>query len=345
MYNGKDLEVKKELVTAICKELTAHFGEDVGRYGHKIAYTYEDGFGAGLMYLPVENLKKLAAFEIPENVSFGTVYQAWGREGALRFKPYSDHNKNNPSLVLRHDRYLHMFRGYRFQVSGSVDGDGDHGGSSYRTDFMTTSVYDAKVLSKGLVGYMLWWATYIDAGFQFRNFQECFKADVNTLEKFLHESMEYWGCSFDYHWSDVATFLEYGTTPIDVCNRKVYQITDDGRHVAAYLAIGKKTIQVQTADSTITLTLPELITGSGYDPDDMDDMDDLVSEKHVLESNHYLEMLVVMLLKLSGIHISFINWYALSGSKSIKWMRPINSPNVTNVENLNAIYGVEPDEY
>ena len=47
-------------------------------------------------------------------------------------------------------------------------------------------------------------------------------------------------------------------TPIDVNARKMYQLTDDGVTVAAYLAIGKETVQVQTVEKTLTFTFPNL---------------------------------------------------------------------------------------
>lgn len=345
MYNGKDKEVKKELVNTICRELSRCFGEDTDQFGHKVPYSPERGFGAGLMYLPLENLEAMRDCKISDDAKFGDVYQAWGRAGALRFKPYAVRDEDSVSLVLRHNRFLHMFRGYYFQASGTTSGDGDFGHGSYRTDFLTTAGWNCEIINKGLIAYMLWWAAYIDVGFQYRNFQDCFEDDIATVEEFLHNSIrDYYG-AFQYHWSDIASMITTSNEPIDSNARRVYQLTDDGKSVLTYLAIGKKTIQVQTAKQTLTLEIPDLLTGSGYSRDKEDDMEAVESEVEILESNHYLEMLAVMLLKLANIHISFINWYSLRPAKETDYMRPINAPDVINVESLNEIYKAVPDEF
>ena len=79
-----------------------------------------------------------------------------------------------------------------------------------------------------LMSYILWWAAYIDVGFQFNNFMESFENDRQTLEDFLHESMSFWRRETQYHWSDVEDCIKVDKTPIDVNARKMYQLTDDG---------------------------------------------------------------------------------------------------------------------
>ena len=49
-----------------------------------------------------------------------------------------------------------MFRGYHFQASNTVQGIGDAGSGSYRTDFLMYRVFPC------LMSYILWWAAYID---------------------------------------------------------------------------------------------------------------------------------------------------------------------------------------
>ena len=122
----------------------------------------------------------------------------------------------------------------------------------------------------------------------------------------------------------------------------MYQLDDKG--LIAYLAIGKKSVQVETADNVlVTIKVPELSLGTDSNLDDEDDRIDFEVDVEMLENNHYLEMLAVMALKLAGIHISFMNFYPLKGR--MKTMRPINAPGVISVMDLNDIYNCTPDEF
>ena len=338
MYNSK---TKQELINKIYEKLDTMGVVESGEFFEEM-FNIDKDSTCGLMFMPMESLKKLAECPIDKCTHFRDVYQAWGKYGALKFTPYEVDSKDNPSLILRHNRFLHMFRGYRFQASGTLDGIGDCGSSSYRTNFLTQARYYNHVLYNGLISYMLWWAALIDVGFRFDNFVEAFNKDVTPIEKFLSDSIKYCGGPEGYSWVDVEKYITIGTGNIDTSERKMYQLNDKG--LIAYLAIGKKSIQVETADNfLVTIKVPELNLGTDYDLEDEDDRDDFESEVEILENNHYLEMLAVMALKLAGIHISFMNFYPLKGR--MKTMRPINEPGVINVKNLNDIYNCTPDEF
>lgn len=335
-------KTKKELVTEVCERLNKKGFKDYDQFGCYRDFEPDDNLGQGLTYLPLENLIKLHNCSIDDYKEFKEVYQAWGRCGALRFTPYEVDEDDNPSLVLRHDRFLHMFRGYHFQASVTVEGIGDCGSGSYRTNFLVRNSHYQRIMRKGLISYLLWWAALIDVGFRFDNFIEAFNKDKAPIEKFLSDCMQFWGGPSNYKWEDIEPYITIGVGNIDIMSRKMYQLNNDG--VVAYLAIGKKSVQVETADNTLlTIQIPDLNEGANYDLEDEDDITDFEDEVSRLEENHYLEMIAVMALKLAGIHISFINYYALRGRK--KAMRPINSPDVINVKSLNDIYGCVPDGF
>lgn len=102
---------------------------------------------------------------------------------------------------------------------------------------------------------------------------------------------------------------------------------------------------METSEGTLTLVIPDMVTGVDYIKDNEDEMYNLEDEIDILESYHFREILVVMLLKLAGVHISFVNWYTLTKSIKIRRLRPINRPGVIAVNNLNGMYNVEPDMY
>lgn len=340
MYENKK-QNKKELVTAICKRLNEKGFEDCDAFGRVTEYSAESSFGRSLSFLPVDNLAKIAELPIEDYESFNAIYQAWGKSGALRFTPYEVDPRDNPSLVIRHNRFLHMFRGYHFQASATVDGIGDCGSGSYRTDFLVRARYNQRIHKYGVITYLLWWAALIDVGFRFDNFVEAFYSDKSVIEKFLSDSTAFWSRRTDFKWKDVEPYIKIGTGHIDINNRKMYQLRDKG--IDAYLAIGKKTIQVETADKLVTIYVPSFNEGGIYDLYDEDDLYDYEDEVSEFEGNHYLEILAVMAFKLAGIHISFINYYPIV--KHLGTLRPINSPDVINVSSLNDIYNAIPDEF
>ena len=336
---------KWELVSEICRMLNEHGFEDTEAFGQKHEYSPESGFGAGIMFMPIENLVKIVQCPITDWSEFRKVYNAWGRAGALRFQPYMTDRHENPTLVIRHNRYLHMFRGYHFQASGTIDGIADCGSGSFRTDFLTRPMYYYHILCEGLIAYMLWWAALIDVGFKFDNFVELFNKDRDVIEEYLNASIEYWRGPDKYHWSDIEKYIEIGKGNIDIYNRKMYQLQDKDGVVDAYMAIGTKTIQVETAgNNLITIKIPDLNEGVGYNLDDEDYKQCFDDEADILVSNHFREILLVMAAKLIGLDINFMGYHFLWESNCDVRMRPINAPDVVIAKSLNEVYKAEPDE-
>lgn len=336
---------KREMVQEICNRMNAHGLTDTSMFGDSHVYSVDSGFGAKLMYMPEENLKRMLACEVTDWSDFMTVSNAWGRASALKFNPYvaPGAERDNPSLVIRYNRYLHMFRGYHFQASGSISGDGDYGSGSYRTDFLTRAEYWNTLAHEGLLAYLLWWAAMIDVGFKFDNFVELYKTDKSVLEKFLAASIRYWHGPKQFGWKDIEKYITIGKGNINICERKVYQLTRSKGDVLAYLAMGEKTVQVETAGSNlVTIEIPDPVIGTGYNLDDEDDRDEFKCALNNFRENHFHEMLLVMAAKLAGIEINFIACYFLWKQS---FMRPINAPDVNVIHDLNQIYKKTPDKF
>lgn len=75
-----------------------------------------------------EILKVLQDSEGP--FSYGSFFKELGSLYLLSVPIKLWNPESLPSMQIRWDRFLHWFRGYSFQVSGSPDGDGDYGSSS-----------------------------------------------------------------------------------------------------------------------------------------------------------------------------------------------------------------------
>lgn len=348
MYDvtGKSNE---QLVEEVCRRLNENGLRDVGVFGDELEFTTDDGFCKGLLYLPRENLIRMVQCPIDDWSDLGKVYNAWGRAGALRFEPYVVDEDTNPSLVVRHDRYIHMFRGYHFQASGTIDGIGDCGSGSYRIDFLTNGGRHGGVIKDSLLSYMLWWASFIDVGFRFDNFVKLFNSKRDVLEHFLNLTIKYCGGPSSYRWDDIENHIEIGDGNIDIYNRKMYQLQSEGNGVDAYMAIGYNSVQVETVDNKlVTIHIPEPGFGTSYNFEselDSDDWTEYDRECLMLADYHFREILLVMAAKLAGIDINFIGYRFLHPSKDRKRMKPINRPEVVIVKSLNEIYKAEPDNY
>lgn len=331
---------KKELVNKLArlmdergwsKDNDGHLGSDIM-------------FPTSAKWLPLENLRKLLSIDVSDCKDYSAAYQKWGREGALKFEPYivntADHD--NPSMCIRHDRFLHMFRGYYFQVSGTVDGIYSASNGSYHTNFLTMSGYYEKVLSKSLLAYLLWWAAMIDAGFYFDNFSNQFDNNRDVQEKFINASAKYWRFEGKYTWDDIEPYIEWSEDKLDGVNRRVFEFSGHGV-ICARFSYGYKTVQVETEDrGLLTITIPDSVIGTGYDLENEDDYEEYEMQVQTLRSNHYVHMILCMALKLSGINMNFMAGYSLS--PKIHGLRGLNVPGIIKVEDLNDIYKVEPDE-
>lgn len=331
---------KKELINAIVEKMAAAGVSE----GERDDFYMDEPFTDSLRWIPEENLQKMLSCDLSGCTSFQDAYQAFGKCGALKFTPYLVQEAlENPSLCLRRNRFLHMFRGYYFQVSGTIDGIMDCGTGSYRTDFLVKASYSHLVMHKGIISYMLWWAALIDAGFVFDNFRTLFDTDKSSIEGFLNKSMEFWRAQRDQSWSDIEPYIVFSNGSINKAERKMYELHADNK-VYAYLAMGEKSVQVQlSGNRLLTITIPDINEGVGYDLGDEDDLYDFEEQVDILEQNHYIEMLAVMALALSGIKITFHNWYRLFGG--LESMPHINAPGVVAVKSLNDIYKCEPDEF
>ncbi len=337
-------DVKKELIKGICNKLTrkGFVEETLPGLDEYTNYSPDRGFGKTLMWLPEENLKKMFDCDISKCTNFKQTYELWGKAGALRFKPYIIKKDNNPCLVLKRDRFLRLFHGFYFQVSDSPNGNEDYGSGSYRTDFLVRAEAHADILRKGMIGNMLWWAALIDVGFAFDNFKDLFKTDIEVVNNFIRYVRWSWNRTNSKPWADIEMYLNWTAGSIDKINRKVYQLVDKSGVVFLYMSMGKKTIQVQKGSRVLTLTIPCLIEGTEYDLNNESDKEDFNEQIQGLEDSSYLEMLLVMVLKLADVNLNFTGWWALD---KIERMRPINSPDVISVTTLKDIYGQEPDEF
>lgn len=338
MYPTK---TKKELLTDICKSLRDHGLRGMDDLGFEEEYTLESHLACQLNFLPVENLQKIASCEVTDWSDIGKVLDCWGRCGGLRFDPYIVDTENNPTLVIRYNRYLHMFRGYHFQVSGTCAGSGTCEQGSYRTDFLLNH-RDALWENSALVN-MLCYAAAIDAAYVFDNFRAWVKKSPDEFDSFIHMSFEYWRMKLTYKWEDILKYIHVESDWSNT-DRQIYKITCS-KGILCEFAYGVNTIQVRTAEigkpaRILTLDVPDVDDGikdiGDYELEDIVDFRTkvLYGGKTDKRERVDVKMLLIMMLALSGVRI---NWNASYLIEKMSIIKGTNVPGVVEVNSLNDI--------
>lgn len=332
---------KKELINKIaevCEEHGFNKASETAR-----TFPRSNSFIDTLKWLPVENLQKMLDCDISKCKDFQEAYQKWGRYGALRFAPYVVQNEDNPSICIRRDRFLHMFRGYYFQVSSTESGICSNGSNFYRTQFMTTNVEDNKILKKGLLSYMLWFMSLIYMGFQYDNFREQWNEDKTVVNDFLRRSMNYWYVGRDQDWEDISGYFDWTDGNIDK-SRTRWQLLNNNGVPYAYAAVGSKTIQVETANNVLlTVAIPSMTEKSGYDMDDEDDRDDFEYHVEDLKRNDYLSIILLGALSMCGVNLNTYGWHFFTGC--YESMDKLSGENVHDLYSINSLDSKYYDEF
>lgn len=94
---------------------------------------YNDGNAStegALSCLMEENLSAILAMGVPQNgMKYTDLWREWGRQGCLKSVPTVMNITGIPILRIRHDSYLHWYRGYEFQNSYDAYANGSNGES------------------------------------------------------------------------------------------------------------------------------------------------------------------------------------------------------------------------
>lgn len=155
-----------------------------------------------LRYLPEENLRKISEFDFSHITDLKSLYKEFREYGYFNFVPYivpySEEGDDNPSLCIGYGRFLHMFRGYYFQISGTPDGTKSYANSALRTDSLVRLASYYNQARKSKLVYMFLYANMIDCGFQDSNFRYTFMNHREVVDEFFKKSMKSWGINFDY---------------------------------------------------------------------------------------------------------------------------------------------------
>lgn len=303
-----------------------------------------------LSWLPEENLKVMANSEdcYKSAKDYKDLYQMWGRAGLFKFKPYILDNKDNETLCLRHNKFMHMFRGYHFQISGSPDGQIDYGHGLMRTDGFLNLLRD-KNYAKSHLGFIVLYAAMIDCGFQNDNFRSFFYDDKEAVDKYFRQSMKYWYVDFDYGYDIINKYMSYrdGNIDPDKCDHTVYSFGDSGG-VWCRFWLSPEAVEVEYCydsdtrvgnSKVVRFDIPDAIEGldiksiGWWTDDDSNDLRDSFEEAcYTHESIE--DFILLMLLKLIGINSNFMTTFPI---KKIGYISRIDSDKIHMIEKYDQI--------
>lgn len=319
--------MKKDLLQQISERLNAK-GFTEGRSEDLLSSDrkpYEVGHGLMKQFewLPEENLKKISEFDISQYKDFNSVYQAWGRKGFFKFVPYLTDMDDNPTLVLKHNKFMHMFRGYHFQISGTHNGIGECNIGSFRTSGLLDVLRYSKYADSHLL-FILLYSAMIDCGFQNDNFRYAFYDHTDVIDKFFAASMKWWHVDFPYDSSLLQQYISYkdGTLEQNGITDDVYEIAFKDEvccrfsmlHDEVCVEYNPTTELVQSR--VVTFNLPDLLVGIPQEVvdrwDEYDEVDFRDSVKSAIHKSETVEQWVLlMLLKMVGIHTCFMATYPI----------------------------------
>lgn len=111
------------------------------------------------------------------------------KAGLLKFKPYITKNSyGHATLVLKYNRYVHLFRGYHYQCSYTADGIGEYSSAGVRIDVLSSAfgreLRDSKLLK------MFYYMNLIACCKELDIFTKLLEKDPGLVDEFMKKSTE-----------------------------------------------------------------------------------------------------------------------------------------------------------
>lgn len=342
MVSSKDVE-------GLCDKLN---NDEITYNGESCVWSPKHPAIRPLRWLPASNFNELQNVDFSKVSDFSELREPWGRAGLLKFEPYTQPEKEseNPTLTIRYNRHLHLFRGYYFQVSYTPDGTGSADIGSYRIGFLINHGAQPQLWQDSILVNMLCYAAVIDAAYIYDNFKEWVAKNTDAFDTFVHNSFNYWGMHLRLKWKDLQKHIH-----VDDCwrslDRDIYRVSVKNKIICEF-AFGKRTVQVRTTtedgeSKVLTIEVPFVL--DGIDEPFLYNMDDITEFRRSVEkpggaynSNEDVpvKMILVMAMALSGIKI---NWYTCYSTVKRKALRATNTPHAVDVSSLRDISEREPD--
>lgn len=322
--------MKKEYLQTICNKLnergfTTYDSGDL-LSSERQPFSVDSGEVSSFIWLPEENLKKIAEYDgYSVAKDFRSLYQAWGREGFFKFTPYVVEDSCNDTLCLRHNKFLHMFRGYYYQISDTPEGCGDSGHSLMRTDNFINLMRDSNY-ARSHLGFIILYSSLIDCGFQNDNFRTLFYQDKSAVDEYFRKSLEYWDVKFTYGYDVICKYITYKDGSINTADNKstVYCFRD--KHgILCRFWLSPEAVEVEYCydidngvgkSRIVRFDIPDPVEGidieniKWWTDNDTEDLR-FAFNSACFRHNKIEYFVLLMLLKLIGVHSNYIATYPI----------------------------------
>lgn len=136
----------------------------------------------------VENFETIKG-ECGRERTVSTFLAAAAKAGMLNFKPYIAKNSyGDVTLVLKYNRYVHLFRGYHYQCSYTADGVGEYSSAGVRIDVLR-STFGSELRNNKLLK-MFYYMNLIACCKELDVFTKLLKNDPGLVDEFMKKSTE-----------------------------------------------------------------------------------------------------------------------------------------------------------
>lgn len=300
-------------------------------------------------FIPEENWKLINANygEIrTEDKTLGSFLAKAGELGYLKFEPYIKADSyGTPTLALAYNRYVHLFRGYYYQVSFTPDGVGDYSSPGIRIDEILRlfeGMRDSKLL------HSLYYMNCIAACFGIDEFDKLLETRPELVDEFMRLSVKRIFADYNTTYNDLMDYKSSIKDDTFMTNAKfvysvpytktmdAYRLYDLSQEYPRFVIeyIGNGCLQYEKynfTDMFVGVNVEELADDWGYS---QEEVTKIISEKIQHDPRVYCE-LAMFILNQVGVKCNFMAAYSV---KPCDALMPSNNPNIIRVENMNAIY-------
>ena len=312
-------------------------GRDMMR-GSDESFTKFSEFIQNLCHLPEESIKKILELDVSSCKTEAELTQLLGRNKLLQCEPKIVDKKDNPTLMLRYNRYLHLFRGYDYQVSCTSKGIGSWSNSYWGIRSLLEANRD---LGHTNAVQLLLMAAAIDSAGKLDSLWKTSDTDnrypIDLFFEWMDQSLDYFRVEHKKSKDVYYEYTRFVHHDIDTDNtNSMYQFVSAGKLVArAYM--DASLVQVETADSTFSIIIPDWLAGmSNYKREDCGEEWLACSMEHFLpKPREYQKRLLQMALTVQGINMNSVGWHTLRELKPMK--SSITYHNYVNVERYEDI--------
>lgn len=263
-----------------------------------------------LLWLPEENLEKIAEFDCSGYKDCLELFKKWKQEGFFDFTPYRVSGSGNPMLCLKHNMFLSLAPDGYFAITDTDECENMVEFSPYWMDDLIACVtaWNGTVDSSKLM-YALIYASLISCGFRERTFRRYFYEHRNDVDTFVQQLLDYYGIHVGYTYGTIEEYITRSKG--NLAGENVYQILAEGKPVCRF-TVDRKMMQVEycsdeedgNGNCIITFSIPGVLDGI----DIRDDWDAARKSEYVRDCGSAMQyekvqqVFLGMLLEFVGVH-------------------------------------------